>query len=190
MKVCQPFSVLDVRFPPWHGFEMLRIGQEDVASLFQDGPNWVPVDSARLEGQVLDVKGAQPLISGQQVGRHRRKRADLLLQRPIGLGYQYTHNYRLFLPIDACTTFVDHLHFVSLAFFGLFLLAKRMSAGCGSTTSFFLVLASCEVATFRGPGRTPLSFLRGQLAPQRSESQRREETSMQQKTYVKVILER
>jgi hypothetical protein len=165
MKVCQPLSVLDVRFPSWDGFEVLRIGQEDVAPLFQDVPNWVPVDPGRLEGQVLDVKGAQPLISGQQVGRHRRKREDLLLERPIGLGHQHPHDHRLFMHIDACTAFVDHLHFVSLAFFGLFLLDKRMSTGCGSTTCFFLVLASCEVATFIGPGRTPVSFLRGQLAP-------------------------
>lgn len=62
MKVCQPFGVLDVRFPPWNGFEMLRIGQEDLASLFQDVPNWVPIDPGAFECQVLDVKGAQPLI--------------------------------------------------------------------------------------------------------------------------------
>jgi hypothetical protein len=55
MNVCQPLGVLDVRFPPWDGFEVLRIGQEDVASLFQHVPNWVPVDPGRLEGQMLDV---------------------------------------------------------------------------------------------------------------------------------------
>jgi hypothetical protein len=141
MQVCQPFGVLDVRLPPGDGFEVLRIGQEDVASFFQDIPNWVPVDPGRLECQVLDVKGAQPLISGQQVGRHRRKRSDLLLNRAISLGPEHTHHDCLFMPINTCTAVVNHLHLVALTFLGLVLPIKRVSAGYGFTTSFLLVLA-------------------------------------------------
>src|SRR4051794_3041630 len=54
-RIRQPRGVIPVGFAPWHGLDVVGVGQPQLKVPRQDGPDRLPVHAGRLHGDVSDL---------------------------------------------------------------------------------------------------------------------------------------
>ncbi len=110
-QVGQPLAVLHVGLAPRHRLHMLRVDQHDrpPVALQQLEPR-LPVDARRLERDLGDLQGGEPIRQRQEVGGHRPEGAHPPRHAPLGLGQQRARHDRLLVDIQPAAPLVHDLH--------------------------------------------------------------------------------
>jgi hypothetical protein len=100
-QVGNPLAILDVRFVPWHGLQVLGVGQDHLAVPFQQVEHGTPKDAGRLHSHVRHALTAEPLAQRQQPCGGGGERAHLFGQTSTGGGEQQASDHCLLMHIQA-----------------------------------------------------------------------------------------
>jgi hypothetical protein len=95
----QPFTVFHIGLTARHGFDALRIDQDQGAPLLEHSEDGTPQHARTLHGYMGHFLKTQPVVQRQQIGGHGPKGAHQPMGDAIWVGQQHTGHDRLLVDV-------------------------------------------------------------------------------------------
>src|ERR1700722_7335779 len=156
-EIGDPLTVFGIGLATRNRLDVVRVHQQQLEMALQHSPDWSPVHTRRLHGDVPHLVFSKPVPQLQQIGGHGSKTAYLLPLLAIGSTADDTGINALLVHIQSSASSMNDFH--SLSFRGrrrkpLWL---RISFACSPS----LMAATVRCAS-RLPGQTNLRATRHQ----------------------------
>lgn len=109
-EIGNPLRVLDIGFPPWYRFDMLRIDQQQLKMPFKQVLYRFPVYTRTLHRSMGTACRFEPIQTVKQLARYGPKGPNLFPPLPIGVQDTQTSDYDLLVNINPAATWVYQFH--------------------------------------------------------------------------------
>lgn len=108
-QVSDPFSILNVCFPPWNRLDMLGIAQEKLHLPFEHIPDALPIHAGTLHCYGLAALSFEPIAEPEEIRDHRAKCLGLLLHSLCSDDEETGHDHFL-VNINSATAMIHDSH--------------------------------------------------------------------------------
>src|SRR5207302_1553080 len=95
-----PFSILYIGFATRYRFDVPRVRQDEYETRLEYVPDRFPINSGRLECDVRDAFGREPISQRQQIVGNRAKGVHRLARLAICSWHDQARNSRLLMDVD------------------------------------------------------------------------------------------